>query len=483
MWFGNENLFSNFLRVSPQFSPNWLSQPLLAILTHYFGPFVCEKILLSIYVAGFACAFRYMVFSIATISKWISLLGFIFIYNTTFIYGFFNFNFGLVFLLLCIGAFNRYIRNRSSGNFILVFALPLFLYASHLVAVSVYFLYVLVYVVITSAMDLLKKKRLWWMQARVFFSLITAFIFPIMLVVTYLTDDKESNDLFFLSNPEIWNDIVIQSGNFCFGKHEQGYTRWNYYTVIGGLLLSVLIFLFYRKKQSWKFGDVFQYDTNVLIAICFSLALCICAFVLPDSSAGGGGMLTVRLVFLTTTFIMVSFFLLIKVNAVLVAMIVLVNIVSIDKLMYVTRNQTEQQDFCRSIENVSDFVDSNGVLVYLDYRQSFPLGHYSKILATEHNLIAMDNLGAHKAFSPIQWIPSLRKNDDMLCWVGNQWNCTENNLPPVLRNRDLYVLVNGVCSDHENGNVNCEAWQEFLNGSCIQVYGDDHGLSLYKRSY
>jgi len=480
--FGDATFYQSAYVINDQLSPNWFSQCLLAVLSNLASPFLCEKIIHSIYVVGFAFGFRMMVKSWKQAPVWLPLLGFTFIYNATMILGFLNFNLGIALLLWSIGLFHRTIEDTSLKKLFLFFVVITLLYFTHLVAIVVFFLYVLSWFIIDLIDAAVAKQRPAVFQNGLWYKLFMALIAPALLLVLYLLSDQEAGVYYYTNTDEITQKLIRFEGLFCFEQKEFGYARWSWFAVVGGIVmtLSYASMRFMMKKNSGEklFSDIKLFFTLLLVTVL----VVACAYVMPDASSGGGGMLTIRLVFFAGLFFVTSIFFVLKQKWISILMITLVTVVAVEKSFFIRKKQSSNQEFCTQIDAMSHNQCGNGVLLFLDFRGGWPLGHYSKVLANTNNWIAMDNLGAHKTFSPIKWKPEFRKDDEVLCYVGDQWNCRPANLPTALKEMDLYILKNGDYSDRESGPSAEEFWEKYFSDSCQKIGQINDRQTLYRRS-
>ncbi len=83
--------------------PNWTCFALLAGLSSIFPARVAEKLLVTLYVLGFAGAFRYFAGSLTRDAGVLSLAGFLVVYNRCFWMGFYNYCLSLVLYFVILG--------------------------------------------------------------------------------------------------------------------------------------------------------------------------------------------------------------------------------------------------------------------------------------------------------------------------------------------------------------------------------------------
>jgi hypothetical protein len=474
---GNGSVYNGVFELNPNWSPNWLSQLLLAALTSVFSPVDCERLVHSIYILSFAFGFRFFVRSFSGLTNYFALLGFVFIYNYTFILGFLNFNLSIAIFLWCIGLLHRVTSNPNPTRFVLLALLLAVLYSCHLVGIVAFFVYASVWLLLLLVMQLrsgtflAQLKRLW-------LPLIGAFVPSSVLLLVYLTGDQESGVFQSLPSDEILRMWTSQSGLWCFNDSEIGFTRWNYFVVVAGLFMTLLALLF-KKHLAAEFEKSEGWWQQALAWALFSALILSLAHLIPDASSGGGGMLTIRLVFISGMFMFLALMSALRLRKVMMMAVCVLIVVTFDKVNYVKGKLSEQGYYIDQVSAASNHISESGVLIFLDFRGGWPLGHYAKVLAAEHKLIALDNLGAHKPFSPVQWNNDLRKDDAQLCWVGDQWNCDPVNLDKALSDGNIYILKWGDYSERESGRNTQQRWQDFFDTRSELLHDDGMGMQLY----
>jgi len=97
------------LAFNPNPEPNYLSHLLLAGCLTLVPPWVAEKLLLALYVAGLPLALRYALRKGGLPSAgWLAVLGFPFVYSVVLVWGFYNFCLGLILLLVVWGYWQQH---------------------------------------------------------------------------------------------------------------------------------------------------------------------------------------------------------------------------------------------------------------------------------------------------------------------------------------------------------------------------------------
>jgi hypothetical protein len=112
--------------------PNWLAHLLLAGLMYLFPPLVAEKVLVSLYVIGFAWAARYFLTGLGGAGRLLASAALLFVFGRCFWLGFYNFCLSLIPFWVIVGYMVRRrdrLRLRDSLVLALLFLLA---YFSHL---------------------------------------------------------------------------------------------------------------------------------------------------------------------------------------------------------------------------------------------------------------------------------------------------------------------------------------------------------------
>ncbi len=108
-----QSTFHTLLAFNPNPEPNYLGHLLLAALLTGLPPWLAEKTVLTLYVAGMPLALRYLVRSWQPAAGFLAVLAFPFVYSAVFQWGFYNFCLGLVLVLLSLGYWKRHLAGAA----------------------------------------------------------------------------------------------------------------------------------------------------------------------------------------------------------------------------------------------------------------------------------------------------------------------------------------------------------------------------------
>jgi hypothetical protein len=112
--------------------PNWTSHLLLAGLLFALPPLVAEKVLVSLYVLGFAWSFRYFLDAFSREQRLLAYAGLLFVFNYCFLMGFYNYCLSLVLFWVGLGYCLRRHGEIRPADAIVLAGLSLVAYFTHL---------------------------------------------------------------------------------------------------------------------------------------------------------------------------------------------------------------------------------------------------------------------------------------------------------------------------------------------------------------
>lgn len=102
-----ENRFEEFYRIAWRPLPNWTCFVLLAGFSHIMPPLAAEKLLVSLYVVGFAWSYRYFLKAIGESSPWLVTACLLLVFNRCLWMGFYNYCLSLILFFGVLGYFLR----------------------------------------------------------------------------------------------------------------------------------------------------------------------------------------------------------------------------------------------------------------------------------------------------------------------------------------------------------------------------------------
>jgi len=128
-------LFRQYYEINAEPYPNWIGHGIMVLLMLVAPPLVAEKVLVSLYALAFLGGLWYFAGSVRPGSRWLAFLGFPFVFNSLFQFGFYNFSISLALFLWVLGFWWRH-RDRP-GDLRYVVGINLLLglcYFSHILS-------------------------------------------------------------------------------------------------------------------------------------------------------------------------------------------------------------------------------------------------------------------------------------------------------------------------------------------------------------
>jgi hypothetical protein len=125
---GYDHIFE--IRLDPL--PNLTSHLLLAGLMYVVSPLIAEKLLVTVYVLGFAAAFRFFLGAFGPSSRPLSWPALLFVFNRCFWMGFYNYCLSLILLWVILGYVLRRLGTLHAGSALMLTLMFIAAYFTHL---------------------------------------------------------------------------------------------------------------------------------------------------------------------------------------------------------------------------------------------------------------------------------------------------------------------------------------------------------------
>ncbi|MCK4746730.1 MAG: hypothetical protein KAT15_06835, partial [Bacteroidales bacterium] len=151
----NRGIIPDYLAINPSPVGYWTTQLVLSFFTMVLPPWLAEKLILLIYVATFALAYRYFCRSSEDDTNRVALfLIFPFIFSYYILTGNYAFGFGIVLFFFCFGFWNQISSNVKVVPAIKLSILLLLLYFTHVVIFTFFVFSFAIYYLLESVIDL-----------------------------------------------------------------------------------------------------------------------------------------------------------------------------------------------------------------------------------------------------------------------------------------------------------------------------------------
>jgi hypothetical protein len=410
MLMGTDAAYADFFSFNTFPEPNWTGHLLLMPLLAAFGPFVAEKVVVSLYVVLFLFGFRWMAMGAKGFNPAFTYLIFPFVFNFPLYTGFFNFCLGLGIMFITVGHWmRRYRWSRPGRGNLLMACLLLLGYFTHLstfimtgVVLGAFVMHGLADVFLS------EKKIIDWTKETGQLALASAL--PLVLAVWYFIDNDGGGTLentiptlHQLSDLTWLKPIVV----FHTG-HEQEFTSSLMDVGIAAISASVLFraFAVNRADDDSVRISYSRYDAEGKDVSRSFLIAAVLFFILylklPDDMSGGGFVqVRMALVFMLAVVAWLATWPVPRVLATLLVPITFYCIVQLNEAR--SPYMAEQGAIVRELMPAADHLPEGAVVLPIIRNHHWFMGHASNYLGTRKPLVIVDNYEACTGYFPVIW--------------------------------------------------------------------------------
>jgi hypothetical protein len=401
LFLDNEHL-NTFFSINNEPVPNWLGHALLVFFNFFIPAYLSDKILLIFLSFGLAYSFRYLIKNISPNNLFYSYFIFPFCYSFLFILGFYNFCLALVLLFITI---TYWVKNEDS-----VYSLKHFLFLSLLISL-IYFSHIFVFaiflitvssLIFTRFLENRKKDKFELKNSlKKFLVLFAASLICLVLFILYFNNRPSLDNLNYLPIKTLFKWIYdlrpIIGYNY---EIELQFSRVIFITLT---LLAIVSLYFWVKELTGRRKFITK-ETPWLVIF---FILVILYFTLPDSdnSAGFVSVRTLLLAFLFLIIFLSTISIPRWIGWICVPVILFSNFNLNSYYISVVNNQNK---IVQSCTDASKHIESNSIVLPLNYSNNWLFGHYSNYLGIDKPMIVLDNYEASTGYFPIKW-----NNNDM----------------------------------------------------------------------
>ncbi len=419
----NSLLFENHSNLNIFFSynaepvPNWTGHVLLAFFSLLLPGFLAEKALLIIYMVGLPLAFRGLIRTVAPNRIWWSYFIFPFTYSLVFFFGFYNFCFSLIFMLLTLSFWIKQENHTFSFKFILsLFFLIVATYFSHIFVFGILLFLLGLHIFIQAIFSWLESRKslksVFQNASKHAAILLIPSVLPLILFAKY-----------FLSRPHLGQDVYLQTSELLdwlrnmrpiialHFNQEEAYTSIIAYVLF--VLTCIAIFnsvnLMFQKLTSAQADFKNWFLTNARGPVFWLMATVITLFFyfkFPDSD-GYAGFITIRLGMLFFLFYIVwlssqkiSFW--IGFSSVLIVLFCNFKLNS----FYIEETKRHNK-VAKDIYRAASFVEPNSLVLPIDYSDDWFDIHFSNYIGIDKPMVILENYECNHGYFPLVWNEAL----------------------------------------------------------------------------
>ncbi|MCA6362313.1 MAG: hypothetical protein IM638_04705 [Bacteroidetes bacterium] len=410
---GNDSYLGQYYKINLLPSPNWLGHLLLAYGGHWFGVAAGAKIVHLTYIAGFALAFRRLMFTVSPQPRLMSYLAFPVIYNVVFLFGFYNYCLGMVLMLVVMNSWLRFAPNPSWLRALwLAIALTL-LWFSHQLTWAFTGLFIgchLLYLFITQKQFAVVFRKVLYAAGVSLPSLVFLFV--------YSVKGGGGSGAEFVALSKRWTDF--SDGSF-WGLY---FIQENTLGVCFLLLLTAMVVAggirYYRVRKSAAAGVSGQI---IFWLIMFVLSFLLMLFI-PEV-IGDGGVIGIRIIWITIVFLMIlaaQFRLPSRLWTAAGTVTVLLGLLHV---AYFKPSLIDYNLDAHAAHDAGKYIRDKSTVVVLPFTYNWLHLHIGQYAVAGRDVVLLDNYEAQHNYFPVKWnYEKLPYNYQLASLSWRDVNCT-----------------------------------------------------------
>jgi hypothetical protein len=442
--------------------PNWIlpnvSGHFILLLLSYVLPMeVCAKILNLVLVCGIPLAWRYLMKAYQPASPWGSLLIFPLSWSFFLFLGFFNFLLGIFFFLWvwrCSLYFQKKLTLQMGMSLCVLLTLAWF---SHF----------LMYLFSLMAIGFIYLPN--YKKTKYLFGGLLAAIPSLILTSVYILNYPSPGNYSW----QPWNIIVEWIINLRFLQiynliNEAPFTLG--YTCIWTFLFLLGIFLRFRKSN---FNFKFQSSDWVWI---FCIVLFIAIFIIPDGDGNSGGIVTLRIIFVTAIVALLGITTLRLPGWVLAIGGGLLAVFQFNHYAQLTPDINDLNGDANEIYNLGIYLPANSTILVFVNDQNWLTQHASAYLGWNTPVRILKNYEAELQHFPLHWNQNCLEGQHIKNISTSKDACallSANNSRLVIH----YIFIQGSWNSSEN---NCPIFYSLKQEGKIKLIKQSPKMSLWK---
>jgi hypothetical protein len=387
----SSNSLHDFYEINKVPNPNWTGHLLLTFLMTFLPALVAEKVLLVLYMVLLPISFRYLMKAAGSNNLTASYFIFPFCYSFLLIYGFFNFQIGLVVLFFSIGYYlNSERHSLKPKRMLMLVLLSLGLFFSHL---FVFALFIAIVGFLNLSLLMRNAREYDWRRT---FKLALVLFPTLALTLVYVFTNPIADGVsVYLGFGGCWDLIedMQPAKAMLYGK-EAVFVQWLFW-----LLVGILCSLAFLRLRNVKAPASYSATNWLLITLLMLAAL----FSLPDSSTESVGFVSSRfaLFALLFCFVFISTQSLPRwLNAISVVILSYVSVALL--IIYVNTSQTFDI-LAKEVHLAAEKIDEHSVVLTINDHDHWVYAHVTNYAGIEKPLILLENYEAAMNHFPIKW--------------------------------------------------------------------------------
>ncbi len=404
LWFCNQPFARDFFDVNTHLNSNFIDHVWFALAGTFLPSYLVEKSILLFYIVALPYSFRFLAKRLVSdqqSARIASYLIFSFVYSFTFQIGFFNFSIGIPLVFWTLGLWIRYRERLTAKRIAWLCFLTTVIYVSHI------FNFLLLGIVVVV------NELQYFIHAKTFSGVLKKLLELMAIFVPGLI----LSGLFFISNNAYRHDPPSY-----LSKHDLIHTiiefkpvitlsydkEKNFALVIGLSVCALLVMVildFIKKRNTIKTQQSHNPPVNRQFKpfwIVSTLLVLVLFFIFPDWVVSGG--------FISIRWALFFFYMLLIVITAkglpvkqLLLPVIIMLITHLFFLNYHTQQTKALSADAEMLVEAEKHINNNSVLLPLNFSTNWMQINFASYMATQKNIINLDNYEATKPHFPLMW--------------------------------------------------------------------------------
>jgi hypothetical protein len=418
--FHHNDFFASFFSINPEPVPNWISHGILALLSLVMPLFMAEKILLFILLAGLPFAFRSLVHAINPRNLFLAFLIFPFSHPMFLFFGFYNFCFGGLFLILTL---NFWVRQTGKPlqirGMVMLFLLITATWFSHIAVYGLLLLLLGLHVMISA----LTSRAIHETSIR---TIVNRFIYrALALVITagptlvlfawFFISRPETREITYIPRRELLHHLLTMRPLISLNTAIEGR-----YTVILAILaaclaLAGLAFLIYKSMPRVKIPSPLDRQESLRMNAHFwwflsgSIVLLLLYFVMPDAYGSASYTnLRVGFIFYLVIFLWLATLPFKRWIGILTVLVALTS--NFLLISFYNKEIKNIAPIAADCAKAAETIKPNTLVLPINCIDNWFTGHFTDYVATVKPVIMAYNYESDFGYFPVVWNTKTRQN-------------------------------------------------------------------------
>ncbi len=389
--FGDETFLGQYYTINTLPVPNWIGHLLLAFFTKWFGVAGGAKALHLVYGFGLIFSFRWLMFTVSKRPRTMSYLIFPLVFNTIFLFGFYNFCLGVIMLLLGMTAWLKYLSNPHWRNLLLLILLFTCGWFSHILT----WFFMGGFVFLSLVVDAFHHRSVWSIR-KLLFAAFISFLPSLVCWLIYTTGMTEGGDTGYQKLSTRLQEFFEFKFSAMFPGAEYDLARL--FAVMIFALLVVGIYIAYRFR---KRGKPEMKRLIVLFTLMFFVSFLAVMF-FPEGT-GGGGVFGIRIQWISWILLLIlvsQFRYPVRWELTIAAVAVVLSL----SRNYVVRDASENLNRnAHAFAGAGKYIRDHSTILVLPFSTNWLYLHLGKYAVAGRDVAVLSNYECDHQYFPLRW--------------------------------------------------------------------------------